>query len=128
VLLLQVRAMPSVLQRIGEMNLVFGSMMRLWEPAEFEHLETLVSPPRIAELRPIGEQLRDAAQSTIYLRRTACKRNTRCAHGTHREHVTWCIPEGNCATAGIPALDEFDEFWMNVNAELEAHEEVRLGR
>jgi hypothetical protein len=42
--------------------------------------------------------------------------------------VTWCIPEGNCATAGIPALDEFDEFWMNVNAELEAHEEVRLGR
>ena len=73
-LMLQVRAMPSVLQRIGEMNLVFGSMMRLWEPAEFEHLETLVSPPRIAELRPIGEQLRDAAQSTIYLRRTACKR------------------------------------------------------
>jgi hypothetical protein len=31
-------------------------------------------------------------------------------------------------TAGIPALDEFDEFWMNVNGELEAHEEVRLGR
>jgi hypothetical protein len=74
---MQVRAMPSVLQRIGEMNLVFGSMMRLWEPAEFEHLETLVSPPRIAELRPIGEQLRDTAQSTIYLRRTACKRVTR---------------------------------------------------
>ena len=76
-LMLQVRAMPSVLQRIGEMNLVFGSMMRLWEPAEFEHLEMLVAPPRIAELRPIGEQLRDTAQSTIYLRRTACKRVTR---------------------------------------------------
>ena len=69
--------MPSVLQRIGEMNLVFGSMMRLWEPAEFEHLETLVSPPRIAELRPIGEQLRDAAQSTTARGVQACEPDTR---------------------------------------------------
>jgi hypothetical protein len=76
------RSMPSVLQRIGEMNQVFGSLMRLWEPDEFEHIATLVSPPHIAELRPIGEQLRDTAKGTD--RSGAVCRVTVLAQGTWR--------------------------------------------